>query len=325
VVGAGFPSAAATGPSRYVPGDAADLELEGGSWGPGRLVRSPTGQWRWRVKVRIDPYASSDRTIWTAGPEKMDLRLRLALRIPCVLDDVRIDSAGRRRLRAALEEHSAAELVDALARGRVDARVGEGWALASEGDGRNDGWGATYIYVLTGRRDQPCLAGRVLLGVPASPQDGSLLSLIDVRVDFDAMTPPSDEHPDGTVDPALRLTLAEIRQFFSHAWHLTTTVLPLAVTHNPYELPPAGPPRAEFYLSSERHPNMGGGDRTLLLQDMVDLTPLGPTTRTQIADLAVRLTAPLDLTPDETASTLRSALLRMAEDQGFLDADAADW
>lgn len=35
---------------------------------------------------------------------------------------------------------SAAKLVHAPARGRVDAQAGEGWALASEGDGRNDGW-----------------------------------------------------------------------------------------------------------------------------------------------------------------------------------------
>ena len=58
---------------------------------------------------------------------------------------------------------------------------------------------------------------------------------------------------------------------------------------------------------------------------MIDLTPLGPTTRTQIADLAVRLTAPVDLSPDETASTVSKALVRMAEDNGFLDADTATW
>jgi len=115
VNGLGFPAAAVGGNRRYVGPEVSEVEMVGGSWGCGHMVRQPSGTWRWRPEIRFDSNATSDRTIWTAGIDKMDLRLRLAARIPWLPDGLRVNSAGRRRLEAALTESRATEIIRALA------------------------------------------------------------------------------------------------------------------------------------------------------------------------------------------------------------------
>ena len=89
------------------------------------------------------------------------------------------------------------------------------------------------------------------------------------------------------------------------------------------ELPPAGPPRLEFYIQNRR-PENSGRQRTLRTLDMIDLSVFGHTRRAQISDLAVGITAPLGLSAEETDVLARKAINRMAEDYAFTNADAAE-
>lgn len=95
--GIGYPAPDSGGPRRYIGPEAQSIELSGGHWGPGALVRRSAEQWIWAPAVRLDPNASLDRDVWTGEGAIMDLRLRVAARIPWLSDHLRVDAAGHRR------------------------------------------------------------------------------------------------------------------------------------------------------------------------------------------------------------------------------------
>jgi len=88
------------------------------------------------------------------------------------------------------------------------------------------------------------------------------------------------------------------------------------------DVPSAGAPRLELYIQN-RHPEASGGSRVLRTLDLVDLSVFGRTRKTQLGDLSVGVTAPLDLSAEEVGSLVRRALIGMAEDFGFTAADSA--
>ncbi len=319
----GFPAARAGGARRYIGPEVSKIETLGGTWGPGRMVRRASGGWRWRPETRLDSNAHRDRNIWTAGADKMDLRLRFAARIPWLGNELRIRSAGRRRLDAELAQPWATEVVRAFGHSRPTIGETVRWTKTSELDGRNDSWGAAYTCALRGPGGRPAIVGRVLAQLPGGPQDGSFLSLVDVRLDFDAMWPGAARVGDSPVPPELRVTVPELAAFFSRAWGLAMTTLPQAVTGTPDDLTTAGASRVEMYVVNERSPNTGG-DRILQTGDMLDLSPFGSTTRNHY-ELAAGITVAMDQAEPQIHTIVRSALVWMAEDCGFTDADLADW
>jgi len=319
VDGAGFPSAAA-GEDRYIGPDLPLIELVGGQWGPGSLVSGESGRRVWRPQIRFDPLASRDRTIWTGI--KADLRVRIAVRIPWPTWALRIDSAGRRRVEAALAAPDATEVVQVLGRPRQINAGQPRWTKTSDADGRNDTWGVSYECTLDGPDGRPAIVGRALFQLPTMPTESSALTLVDVRVDFDALRPSAPGTADAAPPEQLRISVTELVSVFTCAWQVAIAVLPLAVAVDPTALAPAGAPRLELYVFNER-PDTMGGDRTLRTEQMLDLTPFGATTKTNLYDLTIGVTAPLDLTGSEIEATVKAAMVRMAEDVGFTDADLA--
>ncbi|WP_182907556.1 hypothetical protein [Microbispora sp. H13382] len=315
VVDAGFPSAEEGGDTCYIGEDLPRIELSGGRWGPGYIIRVGPERWKWRPQVRFDSLAFRDRTIW-AGV-KADLRIRVAARIPWPVAMMRIDSAGRRRVEAALAASEAIEALHVLGHPRGLTAQNPVWQRTSDSDGRNDSYGVSQQCGLNGPDGRHAITGRALFQLPTLPIDDTALSLVDVRVDFDALR-------QGTTDTAvpaeLRITIPELANIFTAAWTLATTVLPLAVTADPTTVTPTGAPRLELYVVNER-PVTEGGDRTLRTDQLLDLTAFGTTTRTHLYDLAIGVAAPLDLTDAEIDSTVKLAMVRMAEDYGFTDAD----
>ena len=93
-------------------------------------------------------------------------------------------------------------------------------------------------------------------------------------------------------------------------------ILQLATADDPIEVPPAGAPRLEFYIQSER-PLALGGTRTVRTLDMIDLGQLGAPRDSQTSDLMVAATTPLGLPNQEIESLVYDALDRMADDFGF--------
>jgi len=149
-----------------------------------------------------------------------------------------------------------------------------------------------------------------------------LLSVVDLRIDFDAirlgMTATAPAH----IPAELRITTSELIDFFTQAWHVATMVLPLAATEDPLDVPPAGAPRLELYIHNAR-PEMSGENRTVRTLDVVDLSPFGPPRRSRIRDLSVAVTTPLGLPEQEITSLGKRAMIRLADDFGFTTADTS--
>jgi hypothetical protein len=147
-------------------------------------------------------------------------------------------------------------------------------------------------------------------------------AIIDLSVDFDAIRPGTSTGTPANVPSDLRVTVDELAAFLSSAWQ-AAMVLPLAGVGDLLEMPPTGPPRLEFYIQNQK-PETSGGQRTLRTLDLVDLSVFGSTRRAQITDLAVGITVPLGLNAEETSGLARKALIWMAEDHAFTDAETTD-
>jgi hypothetical protein len=315
--GVGFPSPHSG--HDHLDEAASRIRLLGGQWGPGWLTRTDEAGWRWRPKEQIDSNAFRDRDIRTGGPEKMDLRLRLSARIPCVSNGLRIDGAGRAQLEQALTAADTVGIVRVLGRPRHLDAAEPTWTRTKDQDGRNDSRGANYECSLNGTGGRSAIVGRLLFLLP-TPLAPDLTSLVEVRVDFRALQPaPGSPTDAGEVPAELRITMPELLAFLAQSWRIAMNILPLALVDDPSALIPAGAPRVEMYVINERPP-YGGGDRTLVTEQMLDLSPLGKSTRADLSNMAIAVTAPIDQTDRGIELTIKDAVAQMVEDFGFTEA-----
>ena len=310
--GIGFPVGARP-PAPVIGPGAEEVLLAGGSWGPGRLVRGTAGRWAWRPDVAFDSQACRDRDTWAFRNADMDLRLRVAARIPVVDDGLRVTETGRERMLTALHRSGLGNALRDLATRYGLSNDDPVWAETLDPIGHNNSRFACYQAVVPGAHDRPALAAYLWLMLPGSII-GEISSVADLRVDFDAIQPTSAEHPQ--IPPHLRITRAELTAFLTQGWHATTAILPLTVSPDPPEVPPAGAPRLELYIQNER-PETSGKPHPRRLLDMVDLSEFGHPRRDPPGDMSVGVTAPLDLAKDEMAGAVANALIRMTEDFGF--------
>lgn len=186
------------------------------------------------------------------------------------------------------------------------------WTRTAGREGRNDSWGATYHSEIPGFNGESAMTGRVLLQLPPSPIQDRVLSLVDVRLDFEAMR----HDPSSTIP---RVTVAELVTYFSRAAWLATTILPVAAVEAPDSVPPTGAPRLELHVIGER-PD-AHGSRSFRTEQLVDLTRFGSTSRAHLGDLAIGITTPIDQPEKEVGQLVTRALVRMAHNFGFTDAD----
>jgi nucleoside phosphorylase len=321
--GIGFPVARQFGWEDLIGSDSEVVELAGGNWGRtqrGRLVRRPPRAPVWQPKVCFDSDACKDRDVWTDPTDKRDLRVRVAARIPLLAEEWRIASAGRARMLAALNDSDTNEVIQRLAeRYGIDGN-GIPWREIDEPAGRNNSRFTAHQVVVAGADDRPALAICARLMVP----DGracELQSTVDLRVDFDAIGAPFSRIALSRVPIELRLSLTELTGFFTRAWHLGTMILPLAAAESLLDMPPAGAPRLELYIQSERTVALGG-DRMVPIFDMIDVSTIGTPRNTHLRELAVAVTTPLGLPELEIVPVVNDAMVRMAEDFGFADAEA---
>lgn len=318
--GVGFPTAEQPGQPAPIRAESSTIELSGGKWGPGQLIRTTEGRWRWRPHASFDSQAYQDQDTWSMRREVMDLRLRVAARIPFVPNGSRITGTRRSRMLAALPATGLTGVISELA-ARHGLDAGElHWQETPEPTGYNDTLRATYQLTIAGPDGRTALHAALWFTLPHGYE--AARAIVDLSVDFDAVRPGAFEGTPANVPADLQLTPSEVAAFFSSAWR-TTVVLPLAGTENLLDMPPAGPPRLEFYIQNRR-PENSGGQRTLRTLEMVDMSVFGTTRKTQITDLAVGITTPLDLSVEETDALSRQVLIRMAEDYAFTDVETAN-
>ncbi len=310
--GAGFPVGARPS-APFIGPESQEIRLAGGIWGPGRLVRGTAGRWAWQPDVAFDSEACRDRDTWAFRDGDMDLRLRVAARIPLIEDGLRITETGRARMLTALQGAGLNDLLRVLAtRYGLDADTLK-WAETPDGVGHNNSRFACYQAQVPGANDRPALAAYLWFMLPGSVI-GEVSSVADLRIDFGAIQPASAEPP--RISDDLRVTRTELTSFFARSWHVTMAILPLTVIANPLEVPPAGAPRLELYIQNER-PETSGKPQPRRTLDMVDLSDFGHPRSDPHGDLSVGVTAPLGLAEDEIIAIVTNVLIRMTEDFGF--------
>lgn len=123
----------------------------------------------------------------------------------------------------------------------------------------------------------------------------------------------------GTADP--RLGIAELVDVFLAAWETATLVIPLALVADPIAVPLAGPPVAELYVRAGQK-SVNGRPEYKELPQVMDLSPLGKATGSQLRQGGISVVAPLETGNDERRILVRQAVARMAANQwGFIEVD----
>jgi hypothetical protein len=313
--GAGMPVAA--NPAAAFIGEGCDyVQLAGGSWGPGRLFRAGDS-WAWRPEISFDSEAFRDRDTHTGRDSGMDLRLRVAGRIPVAAAGLRVTSVGRARMLDVLQEHGLIVMMS-----RLVSRLGLNpavlsWAESPEPAGRNNSMSACYQTSATGHEGRPALSGWLWFTLPTGVI-GDIRSIADLRISFDAIRPATTPTAGGqAVIPAeLQITAPELLGFLAQGWQVTMAVLPLCAIPDPAGLLPAGAPHLELYITNERRPN-SGDQRQVRTLDMINLTKYGQPRQDPPGDLSVGVTTPLGLAGNEIKYLVHEALDRLAEDFGF--------
>jgi hypothetical protein len=315
--GVGFPIASKSAPDGYIASETKTVELAGGRWGRsrrGRLLRHRSGAAVWQPQIAFDSEAFKDRDTWSSFADKWDLRVRVAARIPLFAEEWRITGAGRARMLTAVERSGLAAALFRLAGRYSLAGHDISWHEIDEPDGLNNSRFAAYQVVVNGADGHPALAICIRLALPDG-RDVNLRTTVDLRVNLANLAPAPVTPLE--VAASLRLRLADLVDFLTHAWPVATTELALAATDDPLAVPPAGAPRLELYIQSERTDGPQN-NQTLRTLDMVDLSALGSPRTSRPRDLSIGVTTPLSLPPTEIVSVLKEALVRMVEDAGFV-------
>ncbi len=313
----GFPVASAERP--LIKADGSPVELNGGAWGRGRLIPVTSGGWRWQPAIVIDSEACRDQDTGSSRHGDMDLRLRLAARMPLVAEPLRVTEAGRAQMLAELPLTGLTDVIAALAK-RYDLEPADlTWQETPEPEGTNNSRIAAYQLVVPGISGRPALLGSLWFLLPGG-RTTDVRATADLYVDFAAIQTDTGATP-AEIAPELRITASELVRFYASAWQAVTALV-LTTGEQASELPPAGAPRLELYIQN-RHPELSGGPRTLRTLDLVDLSVFGRTRRTQLRDLSVGVTTPLGLSSQEIVSLVRQAMVTMANDFGFTAADTA--
>ena len=297
------------------------IRLSGGEWGPGELVQDTAGSpWRWRPVPMVDtaPAFQADRWSHVGGPgTEPDLVVRADAFLPWRGSaSWRIDKRGRERLVAAL---TAAGLVPSMLtlagrRGITNAQPPP-WEFLPERDGgRQSERTAQYRCVVRAPDGTPALTAEARLVLPDGYQRQSVQASAALKIRFASI-----EDADGAADP--RLTLAELLDVFAAAWETAMLVIPVALVEDPAVVPLSGPPVAELYVrAGERY--VDGRPEYKDLLEVMDLSPLGKVTGSQLRQGGISVTAPLESSSEERRLLVRTAVARMAASQwGFIEVD----
>jgi len=210
-------------PIGSVDPDAHVVDLDGGTWGAGLLLRGPGP--RWQPRPRIGPEARQAFRLPVAGPA--NLTVRAIATLPWQLDDdLEITRRTRERIEAMLLQAEVTAQIPALSRRRGVPLSWLRWTLASGPDVRQTGRDARYDQ--TGDENARASA-RVML-------PDSLTSAITVAVEF-------------RID--LQLTANEIVDLWTAAWDAATVVVPGALVPDPERAALLAPPVVELHVKTD--------------------------------------------------------------------------
>ncbi|MDF3141814.1 MULTISPECIES: hypothetical protein [unclassified Streptomyces] len=304
----GYPAVDGEQPAVLGP-DTESVNLGGGSWGPGRLVRSGSGPWQWEPQIRLSLDQTGAARNWTANQPAPQLRLRALVNWPWAdAGDLEITPPRRRELRQGLPFSALAGAAALLSRRRGTELLAAQWP---PGPHRNARDAASYSSTVTAPDGRPALTAAVMAALP-SPLQVHVVTCAEVLLE-DAAAWKAALPADATT----RLSLEEAQALLLAAWETAADLLPAATTQEPDHMQWAGAPTIELRLSAEGPHGQPRSD----LGTLIDLSPLGPTDRGVLPEMAVTITAVPSLEHKDRRALLRRALVYMAHSFGFVEAD----
>jgi hypothetical protein len=300
---------------RLVTFDATDIELSGGTRGPGRLLRdSVGGSWRWEPKPQITRSVTGIHAWY--GDAVGDLRLRAYVTLPWRGQaQLTIDKAGRQRLLGALTECTLSTSVAALSGVRgADLAVGP-WEMDNDGGSHQTSSSARYTAAVAGPESRSAVTMKAMINCPNVMQ-AVVTTAAEVRVDLVAWSQALEAA--GSRQDDLRVKLHEVLGLFVNAWAVATTVLPLALVADPASESLVGVPRVEFYLEAPAGTDNPSSD----LLNVVDFSAFGNYSNSPLPQMMTALIAPVKIDEEARRIWTIRALIDMAQQFGFVDADA---
>jgi hypothetical protein len=310
----GFPAPDAEA-TRVVDADATSVDLTGGQWGDGTLLRDSAGtQWRWEPAVRFSMNMTRAAAAWT-GPPEPQLRLRAIATLPWAqARDLAITRQRRRDLKQHLPASELAGSVAAISQRRGTHLRASDWV---RGPHNNSLDRLSYSSALATPQGQVVMTTEVMTALP-STMSAAVVTCAELRIDdLSAWTQATDPAAGTDAPRDLRLSIEEAADVLAAAWQIATERLP-AVTGSPGTIW-AYPPTVEFRLTAERAPG-NTPDKLPVLDDYIRLESLGQTDRGQLREMAVTMITPPLLTPQARRTRTRDAIAYMAQNFGFLDA-----
>jgi len=304
--------------TRRIDADALRVELTGGTWGEGRLLRDAVGDpWEWEPKPAFGMNPIPEAASWDRDSISERLRMRVVCVLPLEKDDERALTAQRHdALLALLADSALTCFLRALSAARGAELTPGPWR---KGPNRNAREWLSYVCDLVGRD------GRVVLFVHVFMQLGKFGSTdVETWVELEVhdLKSWSAALDDAGAPPAgdLRISTAEVGEFFAIAWHTAAVVLPAAAgVQRPIRY--TKPPASQFILATDRKSSQSYPP----LERYVDLETLGDGGRDHVERMSIAVTAapPRDL--DQARHLSRRALAEVAQHYEFLHATEADF
>lgn len=249
---------------------------------------------------------------WTAGIDKPQLRLRAVATFHYDGEARAEVTAERRRdLVARLPDSPLDGVLMALSERRGGAELTGAWCLGDQGNSLDS---ADYVYALKTRDGTLALAAEVMVAV----RGGSLVTCSELRIEnAPAWRAALTMRDGGSQDTTL--SLQEVHEILAAASTTATQLLPCSVSDSPAARPTTSPVTVELRLRAEsRH---DAPPPHLVLEDLVDLAPLGETDRKCLPLLAVTVTVPTATMAAQLDKNLVAAALSwMYQKFGFIDA-----
>lgn len=284
-----------------VPPDAESVDLDSGSWGAGRLVRSEQKVWRWEPAERLGFIMSRYARNWTAQQPAPQLRLRALVTWPwAATAEMQIVPGKRQDLERALPHSALAGAVTLLSQRRGAELPAAHW---NTGPGRNTPTALSYTSTITAPDSPRAVSAAVMMSV-----EDTVVTCADVLIEdtsaWAALLPPGA----GT-----QLGLDELQALLLAAWESAAETLPGAVA-DPARMRWSAPPTTELRLSAEGpHDQPSPGLATL-----IDLEALGPGEGGIRPEMAVTITRSPLMNRQERQAVLRRALVHMVRHFGHV-------
>lgn len=304
--------------TRRIDADALRVDLTGGAWGDGRLVRDALAQpWHWKPEPAFSMHPIPEAASWDRDSAGERLRLRVVSVLPLANDgELAATAESRAALLTQLSSGGLARYLVELSASR-GAELGPGpWR---KGPNRNAPDWVSYSCDLLAPDGRTVLFLHVFmqLGKHASADIEAWVEL-EVR-DLDAWEHAIDD-AGGTPRTDLRISPPEVAEFLAIAWHTAAVLLPAAAST---QLPTryTRPPGTQLILATDRQ---AAGEYPPLAR-YVDLRPLADGAREHIERMTIAVTAAPSADLDATARLTRQALTEMAQRYEFLDATEASF